>query len=99
VRFIVGDGRKALPLPDEEIETLRSGLHLRQVDPYPYVRVGNRARIRSGPLAGLAGIVVRKDDQFRVVLNMDLIRRSIAVHVSADELEACESLALAAEKS
>ncbi len=75
VRFIVGDGRKALSLPDEEIEALRSGLHLRQVDPYPYLKVGNWARIRSGPLTGLEGIVVRKDDQLRVVLNIDLIKR------------------------
>lgn len=99
VRFIVGDGRKALPLPDEEIETLRSGLHLRQADPYPYVKVGNRARIRSGPLAGLEGIVVRKDNQLRVVLNIDLIRRSVVVHVNADELEPCKGLALAGEGS
>ena len=90
VRFFVGDGRKALSLPDEEIDTLRSGLHLRRVDPYPYVKVGARARIGSGPLAGLEGIVVRKDDQLRVVLSLDLIRKSIAVHVSADELEPCE---------
>jgi len=90
VRFMVGDGRKALPLPDEEIELLRTGLHLRRVDPYPYLKVGARARIRSGPLAGLEGIVVRKDDQLRVVLSLDLIRKSIAVHVSADELEPCE---------
>jgi transcription antitermination factor NusG len=93
VRFIVGDGRKSLPLPDEDIETLRSGLRLRQVDPHPYVKVGARARIRSGPLAGLEGIVVRKDNQLRVVLSIDLIRKSIAVHVTADELEPCEPLA------
>jgi len=92
VRFIVGDGRRALPLPDREIETLQSGLRLRRVDPYPYAKVGARVRIRSGPLAGLEGIVVRKDDQLRVVLSLDLIRKSIAVHVSADELEPCKCL-------
>ena len=97
VRFIVGDGRKALPLPDEEIEALRSGLHLRHVDPYPYAKVGSRARIRSGPLAGLEGIVVRKDNQFRIVLNIELIKRSVAVHVTADELERCENLAVTGE--
>ena len=93
VRFIVGDGRKGLPLPNEDIETLRSGLRLRQVDPYPYVKVGSRARIRSGPLAGLEGVVVRKDNQLRVVLSIDLIKKSVAVHVTADELEPCEPLA------
>jgi transcription antitermination factor NusG len=93
VRFLVGDGRKALPLPNEEIELLRTGLHLRRVDPYPYVKAGARVRIRTGPLAGLEGIVMRKDDQLRVVLSLDLIRKSIAVHVSAEELEPCESRA------
>jgi transcription antitermination factor NusG len=92
VRFIVGDGRRAVPLPDDEIETLRSGLHLRQVDPYPYVKVGARTRIRSGPFAGMEGVVIRKDDQLRVVLSLDLIRKSIAVHINADELEPCEHL-------
>ena len=90
VRFIVGDGRKAVALPDNEIEALRSGLRLRQVDPYPYVKVGARTRIRSGPFAGLEGLVIRKDDQLRVLLSLDLIKRSIAVHVNADELEPCE---------
>ena len=93
VHFIVGNGREALPLPDTDIETLRSGLHLRRVDPCPYLKAGARVRIRSGPLTGLAGIVLRKDDQLRVVLSLDLIGKSIAVHVSAEELEPCESVA------
>jgi len=98
VRFIVGDGRRAVALPEEEIETLRTGLRLRQVDPHPYAKVGARVRIRSGPLAGLEGIVVRKDDQLRVVLSLDLIKRSIAVHVSADELEPCKHLSRGSEE-
>jgi hypothetical protein len=32
-------------------------------------------------------VVVRKDDHLRVVLSIDLIRSSIAVHVEADEIE------------
>lgn len=90
VYSIVGNGQKALPLPDTEIEALRSGLHLRQVDPYPYVKVGARARICSGALSGLEGVVIRKDAHLRVVINIDLIMKSIAVHVNADELEPCE---------
>jgi transcription antitermination factor NusG len=87
VHWIVGNGREALALPDVEIETLRSGLHLRKVDPYPYLTTGVRARIRSGPLAGLEGSVIRKDSRFRVVLSIDLIMKSIAVQVDATELE------------
>ncbi|HTC92077.1 MAG TPA: UpxY family transcription antiterminator [Terriglobales bacterium] len=86
---IVGSGRELLPLPDAEIDTLRTGLQLRQVDPYPYLKVGNRARIRSGPLAGLEGVVIRKDGHLRVVVSVDCIMQSFAVHVYADELEPC----------
>lgn len=87
VHSIVGNGREALALPENEVEVLRSGLHQRQIDPYPYLKVGQMARIRSGALAGLEGVIVRKDGQLRVVLSIDLIMKSIAVHVTADELD------------
>ncbi len=87
---IIGNKREYLSLPDEEMETLRSGLHLRVVDPFPYLKVGNRARIKSGPLAGLEGVVIRKDDRLRVVLTIDAIMRSFAVQIDADELEPCK---------
>ena len=87
---LVGSQGKATPLPDAEIDLLRSGLHLRHVEPYPYLKIGSRARIRSGPLAGLEGIVVRKDERLRIVLSIDMIMRSVAVHITADELEALD---------
>jgi hypothetical protein len=48
--------------------------------------VGERAKVRSGVLAGLEGIVVRTKDNLRIVLNIDLIMRSVAIEVAADEL-------------
>jgi len=86
---IVGNGREPLPLPNSEIDALRTGLRMRQVDPYPYLKVGNRARIRSGALAGLQGVVVRKDDRLQVVVSIDAIMQSFAVRVHAAELEPC----------
>jgi len=88
VLSIAGTGGKPMPLPEEEFEILRQGLDQRQVDPHPYVKVGDRARICRGPLAGLEGIVVRKDRHLRIVLSVDLIMRSIAVHVTPEEIEA-----------
>jgi transcription antitermination factor NusG len=57
--------------------------------------VGQRARIRSGALAGMEGVVVRKKNGFRVVLTLDHIMQSIAVEVAGDDLELCETGALA----
>jgi transcription antitermination factor NusG len=89
VRGLVGNGRESLALADTEIAALRDGLRDRQVDPHPYLKVGELARIRSGALAGMQGVVVRKDSQCRIVLSIHLIQRSVAVHVSSDELEPC----------
>jgi transcription antitermination factor NusG len=99
VLSLVGVAGKPMPLLESEIETLREGLHLRRVDPHPYLKVGNRARIRSGPLTGLEGVVIRKDDRLRIVLTLDQIMRSVAVHVEADELEPCNERHVTAQYS
>ena len=87
VLLIVGSGREPLALPDFEIEALRSGLHLRKFEPHPYLAVGEKARIKSGSLAGMVGVLARKKNSLRVVLTLELIMRSVAVEVDADELE------------
>jgi len=91
VYSIVGSRGRPTPLPEAEIEGLRAGLVARPALPFPYVKVGNRVRIHSGPLAGLEGIVVRSYGGLSVVLTVEMIQKSVAVHVEADELEACPS--------
>jgi transcription antitermination factor NusG len=94
VAIVGGTGRAPAPLPESDIEALRSGLHLRRAEPHPLLKIGQRARIRSGALAGMEGIVVRKKNSFRVVLTMEAIMQSIAVEVDANELEPLDSLCL-----
>ena len=43
--------------------------------------------MKYGPLAGTEGILVRKKEKLRVVLSIDLIMRSVAVEVDAEDLE------------
>lgn len=90
-----GTGREPVPLPEGEIDALRAGLHLRAAEPYPLLTVGQRARICSGALAGLEGIVVRKKNSLRVVLTLEHIMRSIAVEVDGKDLEPLQARALA----
>lgn len=87
LEVVGGRGRMLAPLPDAEIDALRTGAHLRHAEPHPFLRVGQRARIRSGALAGMEGIVVRKKNSLRVVLTMNLIMQSIAVEVDGEDLE------------
>ena len=89
--IVGGTGREPAPLPEVEINALRTGLHLRQVEPHPFLTVGERVRIRSGALAGMEGVVVRMKNALRVILTMDLILQSIAVEVDAREIEPVDS--------
>ena len=56
-----------------------------RVDPFPYLREGERVYIRSGPLKGAEGFVVRKDKHCRLVISLDLLMQSISVEID----EAC----------
>lgn len=86
VRLVGFNGHPA-PLPEAEIEALRSGLAQKlRAEPHPYLPVGRRVRVRSGPLAGLEGILVRRKNSFRVVLSIKLIMRSVAVDVDAADI-------------
>ncbi len=84
-------GSRMLParVPESEIEWLRYDLPLRRFEPHPYLGVGSKVRIKSGPLAGMSGVLTRKKSGLRVVLSIDLIRQSVAVEVGADEIEIC----------
>lgn len=85
---LVGFNGHPSPLPDAEIEALRTGL-TRQLcaEPHPYLTVGRRARIIRGPLEGCKGVLIRKKGLLRVVLSIDLIRRSAAVEVDSADVE------------
>jgi transcription antitermination factor NusG len=84
---IVGRGYEPTPLPDFEIESLRSGLHLRKFEPHPSLEVGTRVRIRVGPLEGMEGFLVRKKNNLRIVLTVPLINKSVAVEVDSGDVE------------
>lgn len=88
VSKLVGFGEMPAPLPQEEIDALRlslaSGL---RAEPHPYLSAGQRVRVRSGPLAGVEGILVRRKNATRFVLSVNLIARSVAVDIDALDIE------------
>jgi len=84
---IVGTSRGPVALPIGDMESLRDGLHLRNATPHPFLNAGETARIRSGPLTGMQGIVLRQKNSTRIVLTVDLIMKSVAVEIDAADLE------------
>ncbi len=85
---LVGFNGQAAPIDSDEIQALQRGLDQgRFAEPCPYLAVGRRVRIKSGPLQGLEGVLVRKKTICRFVLSLHLIQRSMAVEVNAADLE------------
>jgi len=85
---LVGFGGFAVPIADEEIETLRHTLlpQLRAL-PHPYLTQGKRVRILDGPLKGAEGTLLRRKSGCRVVLSVDLIARAASVEIDARDIE------------
>jgi transcription antitermination factor NusG len=87
---ILGQGWDRLAVvPEEEIHAicvvLRSRLPIR---PHPYLREGQRVRVRRGLLSGVEGILVGgKAHKGRLVLSVDLLQQSVAVEVDCCDVE------------
>ena len=85
---LVGFNGLPTALPDEEMETLRSGLSERSLaTPHPFLTRGRCVRIVRGPLEGLEGILLRRKGGYRFVLSVDLIQRSIVMDVDGSDLK------------
>lgn len=86
VLSIVSSGRQVSPIPDEYIAALRGGLLAHRIEPHAQAEVGDRVCIRTGPMEGLEGILIRQKNDLRVVLTLEMIGRSVAVEVGAEQI-------------
>ena len=89
VSFVCSQG-KPLVLPRHEIGPFLADHGAgRGIEPHPFVQVGRQVRLRNGPLAGLEGTLLRWKEGLRLVVSIDMLMRSVAVEVSAEDVEPC----------
>lgn len=85
---VVGRGPQPVPVEDHEMNALHrivgSG---KDAQPWPYLVVGQRVRMRTGALRDIEGILTKADGRDRVVVNVELLQRSVAVSVERIDLE------------
>jgi transcription antitermination factor NusG len=87
VRFVSFNGQPAL-LPGEDIEALRNALRQgMRAEHHPYLTAGRPVRVVRGPLTGARGLLVRFKTNFRIVISIDAIMRSVAVEVDEGDIE------------
>jgi transcription antitermination factor NusG len=76
----VGSGRQPLAIPQCEVEAVRAITDERVcASPYPFLKVGQRVRVRGGCLDGVEGIFMARGNDNRLIVSVDLIQQSAAV--------------------
>jgi transcription termination/antitermination protein NusG len=79
---IVGGGSSPEPIPDDEIEALKTLMASKlPYDAHPYLREGMVVEVKRGPLEGVRGILLRKAKRHRLVISIHLIRQAAAVEI------------------
>jgi transcription antitermination factor NusG len=82
---VVGLGSKPEPVDDSEIASIRTvAMSGRPVQPWPFLRSGQRIRLHSGPLMGAEGVFLRVKDEYHLVISVSLLQRSVSVVIETN---------------
>jgi len=84
-------GAAGMPSPVSEIEIrsiqkmVASGLALR---PWPFQQVGQHVVIEKGPLAGTEGMILEFKNDYRLLVSIKLLQRSVIAEIDAETARA-----------
>ena len=84
--FVSSAGRPAM-ISHQEIDAVRQVVLWSRAEPHPFLRTGDRVRIKVGSLAGIEGILIRKKNKFRLVISVELLSKSVAVEIDVSAVE------------
>ena len=85
---ILGNNSQHTPIPVEQINSIKtlleSGL---DYDLYPYLTEGKEVVVISGPMEGVKGKILKRKGKDRLILTVDLIKRSVGIELEAGLVE------------
>jgi transcription antitermination factor NusG len=84
----VGNPGWGIPIPEEQIDAVR--ILVDEQLPYschPFLKTGQRVRIRSGALASLEGILLSRKGDRKLIISVDAMQRSLAVQIDGYDVE------------
>jgi transcription antitermination factor NusG len=89
---IVRHGAHLAVISEDEMTSIQRAVgDPSRIEPYPYLRCGERVRVTRGSLQGVDGILIRKKNLYRLVLSVDMLAQSVAVEVDASDVEPISS--------
>jgi transcription antitermination factor NusG len=84
---VVGMGKTPIAVEDLEILSLQAAIGSGiQMEPWPYVEIGERVRIKDDVLDGMEGILTSFKGSHRVVISVTLLRRSVALEIDRSRI-------------
>ncbi len=86
VRLLTIGGRPS-PVPECEIDAIRSLAQAAQPVPVQYCAVGRKVKILDGPFEGIVGIIKEIRDRACLIVSVQLIEQSIRVDVTEFQFE------------
>jgi len=88
IHMLITRGGYPAAVSDEEIYWVRQLVEKAvRVEPHPFLKSGDRVRVKSGPLTGVEGILVRKKNLFRLVVSVEILGKSAAAEVDSSMVE------------
>jgi transcription antitermination factor NusG len=88
VLSLVGECGRGTPVPDSEIETVRTLVSNGVAwSPHPFLTVGDRVRIHGGALDGIEGILLAQDQDETLVVSIKALERSLKVRIAGYQVE------------
>lgn len=82
----VGSKTGGIPIPDNEIESLKTAIKTHRCGVHPFISVGTRIRIKRGPLAGVEGILTSRGNDQCLVISLQLLQRSVSIKIEEYEI-------------
>ena len=84
VHFLVMFAGAPATIPAVEINAIRKAVESGfRVEPHPFLRSGDWVRVKSGPLADVEGIFLRRKGFERLILSCGLLGKSVSVELDA----------------
>jgi transcription antitermination factor NusG len=88
VHMILYRGENVALIPGEEMQAIQKAVDGPfAVEPHPYLKCGERVRVKRGSLEGVEGVLVRKKNLYRLVLSVNMVAQSVAVEIDAADVE------------
>jgi transcription antitermination factor NusG len=83
----VGNAAGPVVIPEGDIELLRRIIACKTIEPHPFMAKGDKVRVVMGPLSGLTGVVQKKGNGLRFIVTLDVIGKSVSLHIDGSALE------------